>query len=678
MTATIQTAILPSSFRWGCEETLPGTGLWVEGFEVFMKFLFLANQILASFTLILAFSLLVFIVAYNRRSAIGRAFAILLGCMCFTYAGDVALFQVDSLAAAVPWLKFQWVGIAFIPAAYLHFSDALLRTTNAFSRLRRAAVVGGYVLGGVFLYMAVFTNLLVRDGFFLPGVTQFQAGPLFWLFTIYFYAVVIWGVFNTQRARDRCLTSATRRRMTYLMLSFAAPSFGVFPYMLVAHQASAIPPFILLTALLFVNVGIVLMIAFMAYNVSFFDAFTPDRVVKYVLVTYLLRGPLVAGLVVMVLLALPDQPVIWGVPRRAILNTLVVAIIVLAQIAATYLKPVVSRLVYHREREEVELLRYIDTRLLTTTDLQQALENVLTTICDLLRVRTGFIANTAARSGPRLEASVGEAEAIEAALTNFDAVIFKARRNGERESPFVSHGGFWYAPLRTEAGDVYLGLLGIEARSETPNLAPHEAETVRLLIQQAEFVLEDRLLQHNVFNALRGIAPEMERAQRLRSAVRYLDSPVDNLLTPVSPIHRPDFPKMVHEALTHYWGGPKLTNSPLLQLNVVQKAAETHDGDPVRALRAVLARAIEYTRPEGERRTTASEWLLYNILELKFIQGLKVRDIAARLARSEADLYRKQKIAIEAVARALSEMETRNHAETETVSPPPSSQPPGD
>ena len=54
---------------------------------------------------------------------------------------------------------------------------------------------------------------------------------------------------------------------------------------------------------------------------------------------------------------------------------------------------------------------------------------------------------------------------------------------------------------------------------------------------------------------------------------------------------------------------------------------------------------------------TASEWMLYNILELKFIQGLRVRDIARRLARSEADLYRKQKIAIDAVARALSEME---------------------
>ena len=55
---------------------------------------------------------------------------------------------------------------------------------------------------------------------------------------------------------------------------------------------------------------------------------------------------------------------------------------------------------------------------------------------------------------------------------------------------------------------------------------------------------------------------------------------------------------------------------------------------------------------------TTGEWILYNILELKFIQGQKVRDVARRLAMSESDLYRKQRVAIENVAKAVSEMET--------------------
>ncbi len=37
-------------------------------------------------------------------------------------------------------------------------------------------------------------------------------------------------------------------------------------------------------------------------------------------------------------------------------------------------------------------------------------------------------------------------------------------------------------------------------------------------------------------------------------------------------------------------------------------------------------------------------WILYNILEMKFLEGKKVREVAMRLAMSEADLYRKQRV----------------------------------
>jgi len=81
-----------------------------------------------------------------------------------------------------------------------------------------------------------------------------------------------------------------------------------------------------------------------------------------------------------------------------------------------------------------------------------------------------------------------------------------------------------------------------------------------------------------------------------------------------------------------------------------------HDGNPTNALRAILRQAIERLKPEGERRFTA-EWILYNILELKFMEGRKVREVALRLAMSEADLYRKQRVAIEAIANTIIEME---------------------
>jgi hypothetical protein len=94
-----------------------------------------------------------------------------------------------------------------------------------------------------------------------------------------------------------------------------------------------------------------------------------------------------------------------------------------------------------------------------------------------------------------------------------------------------------------------------------------------------------------------------------------------------------------------------------MRLEIVQNALVEHDGNATATLRSILARAIEMQKPEGARSLTTGEWILYNILEMKFVQGKKVRDVARRLAMSESDLYRKQRVAIENVARAIAAME---------------------
>ena len=72
-----------------------------------------------------------------------------------------------------------------------------------------------------------------------------------------------------------------------------------------------------------------------------------------------------------------------------------------------------------------------------------------------------------------------------------------------------------------------------------------------------------------------------------------------------------------------------------------------------------LRKAVDQVKTEGERRFS-TEWILYYILELKFIEGGRMREVASRLAMSESDLYRKQRVAVEAVARAIVEMETQS------------------
>ena len=158
-----------------------------------------------------------------------------------------------------------------------------------------------------------------------------------------------------------------------------------------------------------------------------------------------------------------------------------------------------------------------------------------------------------------------------------------------------------------------------------------------------------------VFDTLERLDPQEELIQRLRAAGRYDQKA---LLEDVDWLKQKELSTWVKGALTHYWGGPKLTESPLIKLELVKAALKSNDGNEVNALRSVLRTALEQLKPAGERKYTG-EWLLYNILDMKFMEGKKVREIAIKLAVSEADLYRKQKVAIEKIADILVQMEMR-------------------
>jgi len=616
----------------------------------------LVNQVLAATVVLTSFSLLIYIVTHNYRSEVAKAFCALLGFVLIVYAGDVILYEVDSREATVLWLKFQWIGIAFVPAAYFHFSDALLRSTNLRARWRSIAMLLSYAASTIFLGMVLFGELLVYDGVFLPHASHLAAGPFFWIFAVYFFVTVAWGAANIRRARQRCLTRASRRRMAYLGLAFVAPALGVFPYLVLTSIPSLLSSNLLQFLLLAGNVAVLLMIVLMAYSVAYFGALTPDRVIKHSLIHYLLRGPFVGAVVIFTMLAVPKVQQIFGMPRDTILIFAVVGIIVLLQLAINRTKPFIDRLIYRQDQEEIAWIQTLDRRLLTTADLRGFLENTVAALCDLLQVRTGFVAVLAGRQH-RLEAHCGDKPMVEQFLDDHDLTILAMSTPDREEGCYFAMGdGFWLVPLHSQSGDVRLGVLGIQARAPAPDLLPDEQEIAALLIGRAQEALEDRYLQENVFGTLRRILPNIERLHMWQDATRYAGSPPMQIIED-NPMYSPELQQWVRDALSHYWGGPKLTESPLLELRIVRDEMQEQGGSPAHALRSVLNRAIERLRPDGERRMTTAEWILYNILEMKFIRGLKVRDIAGRLAMSESDLYRKQRIAIAEVARSLAELE---------------------
>ncbi len=636
----------------------------VDPTELLTKGLILVNQVLSATVVLTSFSLLLYLLTHNFRSQVARSFCALLAFVLIVYAGDVVLYAVRTEDAAVRWLSFQWIGIAFMPAAYFHFSDALLRSTHLEARWRSIAVIFCYAASTLFLGMVIFGDTVVYDGVYSPNASHLSAGPLFWVFAAFFFIVLAFGAVNIRRARQRCLTRASRRRMTYLALAFLAPALGVFPYLVLTGFSSPLPPNGLQLVLLVGNVAVLLMLVVMAYSVAYFGALTPDRVIKHDLIHYLLRGPFVGAVVIFTILAVPSVQRILGLPRDTVLIFAAVGVIVMLQVAINQAKPFIDRVIYRQDLEEMVWIQTLDRRLLTTADLRAFLENTLAALCDLLQVRTGFVAIL---SGGQhfLESYCGDSAAVQRFLDGHDLTeLVMSLDNDQEDYHFARGNGFWLVPLHGQAGDVRLGVLGVAARSSEPDLSSDEQRIAALLIGRAQEALEDRYLQQNVFDTLRRILPDIERLQRWRDATRYAGSPPMEAIED-NPIYAPEFQRWVRDALSHYWGGPKLTESPLLRLRIVRDELEEQGGSPAHALRTVLNQAIERLRPEGERRMTTSEWILYNILELKFIRGLKVRDIAGRLAMSESDLYRKQRIAIAEVAKTLADLEQDGRLQTQ-------------
>lgn len=619
------------------------------------------NQILTAGIAITAFSLFLYSLTFNLRDRVARSFVIILLCV-------VVVFTTEALQSnTVPdWgiellLRLQWLGIVFLPAAYVHLSDAVLVTAGRPSRgRRRLAVRLMYAVSAGFLLLLAFGLLLgplVADG--KPGA-HFQRTIWTEVFTAYYIAAMIWAWVNFSRAYSRMLTRSGRRRMLYLMAGATAPALGSYPYLLYGSAVAAQFPLLfwgVATAISFLVGGLVVV---MAYAVAFFGVSWPDRVVKSRLFKWIMRGPITASLALGLMTIVRRLGLLVGEQYSAFVPLTMTATVLLFEHAITLFFPLWDRYLFlGRDRTELQIFQNMEERMVTQDDLNQFLEAVLASVRDHMQSPSAFVA---ALDGNDLSLIVmaGNRSMIDQEKLS-GALEMLGEGNGAQHHEFV-WGKYWVLPLhQRRLGDrdkdeipPLLGVLGV-AHNGSLLMEHDQRESLWLLADRAALALEDRLLQHRMFRLLEDLQPQADMIQRMRAAGRY-DSRVSLLNEALPP--ESDLANWVKEALTHYWGGPKLTNSPLMRLQVVQTMAGEYDGNAANALRALLRKAVNYVRPEGERRFT-TEWILYNILEMKFIEGRKVREVAGRLAMSEADLYRKQRVAVEAVAKAILDMESQ-------------------
>ncbi|MGC9522282.1 MAG: histidine kinase N-terminal 7TM domain-containing protein [Anaerolineae bacterium] len=616
-----------------------------------LYFLSRANDVLTAGVGATALALALYLLFYNRGSKVAQTFVGLLGCVIVVYLMDILLTNVAGPAYAEGLLRLQWIGIAFTPPLYLEFVRAIRYSVlrDHFPAWLRPVSLG---LSAVVMVLALSTDLVVRSRVVTVGALHLRPGPLFFPFALVFAIVALWGLRETLSARQRCYTRTARRHMAYLSIGFVAPAMGVFPYLLLTGWSPSLPSSVLQVFLIVGNVAVGAMLALMAYSVAFFGTLMPDRVIKHRLVRFLMRGPLTAILALIAFgLGRTLEPALGLGDYTLSLVVLAVAII-LAQLGVELLKPLIDLLLYRSGAVEVTQVQELSQRLLTTADLRQFLENVLAAICELMRSAGGFLAIL---EEGRLhweiwcDRPLSEDQIADIPLTE----VTQNRSN----DGFIHWNGHWIIPIRDKVGSDLLGFVGLRTPEVQLPLEREQTERLDQLLLQASAALADRRLQQVVFEAFTPLLPELRDIQMRGGMLRYDgDSVVGFPL-----VQSPELPQWVHDALAHYWGGPRLTENPLLELEVVRQASLDYDGNVVKGLRAVLTNAIERLRPDGERKLTAPEWLLYNILEMKFLRGQKVRQVAMRLAVSESDLYRKQRVAIENLAAILVDMEKEAH-----------------
>lgn len=615
------------------------------------------NQILTAGIAITAFSLFLYSLSFNLRDRVARSFAIILLCVVVVFTAEALQDNTVSVETLDLLMRLQWVGLAFLPAAYLHLSDALLVTAGRPSRgRRRIAVRGIYAASAGFLVLLAVGYLLgpiVPDGKPAPYLQR-----TVWteVFTIFYVATLAWAGVNFARAYKLMLTRSGRRRMLYLMAGATAPALGSYPYLLFGYELAARHEFLFWSAAAVINLMVGALVVIMAYAVAFFGVSWPDRVIKSRLFKWIMRGPVAASATLAFMTVVRRGGELLGTPYSAFVPFTVVASVLLIEHAITFAAPLWERwLFYGRDRNELELLQNVEERLLTQGDLQQFLEAVLAAVRDHLQSPSAFVAALDDETLLPVVVAGNRAMIEQESLTEaLDKV------NGDIRHEF-HWGNYWVLPLyarrraemdRDELPPL-LGLLGVASSDGRIAMEHDQRESLWLLAERAALALEDRQLQQRVFRSLADIQPQVEMIQRMRAASRY-DSRAALIADPIP--QEADLANWVRDALTHYWGGPKFTNNPLTKLQVVRELAEKEDGNTSNALRALLRKAVDEVKPRGDRKFT-TEWILYNILEMKFIEGRKVRDVAARLAMSEADLYRKQRVAIDAVAKAIMEME---------------------
>ncbi len=611
------------------------------------------SEVLTAAVAMTAFSVLLFLLQFLRRKQkLAIAVVPLLVSVMMIYSADALETMAVDHDAKLIWQMIHWTGFVFLPSVSLIFSMILLELTGKdISRKMRFFCAGDITLS--FLFVVLLWKGLLFDGIRVIshiGTTMVHSDLTF-LFWIFFAVNLIGTIRALGIAYSRTRTQTSRRRMIYMAVGLMGIIVGSFPLLLFGSGLLISQfPILFWTLSVLGNAVVTAMVVLVGYSAANFSVPWSDRFTRLRLIEWMLRGPVSASLTLWIVTMINRSGSALGL-NIAGANTFatVVSIILLEYLVSIAMPRIERGSLIGLGQEDYTIFNEFSGMMVFKPELETYLEALTGALCDRFQARDGFFAvmDESGTFDPIIR--TGESSWQDLSVTLQGLPDFFAEHQDE---PYTDDTGVIFSLYNRDGGiDTFLGVIGFADIS--PDRLPDEYRDILSdAVQKAGSVLWQRRYLTAAYQVLRNKTSQAASDTFRRGSVLNQDDLLESSTTD----ELDQVSVWVKDALTHFWGGPKLSENPLLQWKIVRSTAEKMNENEVNALRAVLKNGLEIMKPEGERAYTG-EWTFYNLIDLKFFEKLKVKDAARRLSMSEPDFYRKQKAAVEELSKVIIRME---------------------
>ena len=618
--------------------------------DLFISGLRVLSEVLTAAVAMTAFSVLLFSLQFlKKRQRLAAAFFPLLICVTLIYSADALETVVEGRNFRLMWQMVHWTGFILLPAVSLRFAAVLLEMTGKEpGKYTLPVTVVNHLLALAFIVLLwsgkLFNGIRVISNI---GTTMVRNGQtvFFWLYFFINIAGIIWTLFH---AFSRTRTQASRRRMIYLVVGLLGIILGSFPLLLFGSGLLISQyPVVFWSLSVIGNAVVTVMVLLLGYAVATFSVSWSDRLTRLRMIEWILRGPVTASLTLGLVTLINRAEGVLGLKIDG-LNTLatVVSIILLEYLVSWAMPHIERSSLVGLGQEDYTIFREFQGMMVFKPELETYLEALVGALCDRFQARDGFFAvsDESGAFDPVILTGESSWKDLDEKLRGFPAYVAE---NGE--APLWDEIGVMVPVFnRDDDAQVFLGVMGLADISREV-LTDEDRQVIYDALDKARTVLWQRRYLTTAYQVLRSKSKPEESSFRSGSV---LDRGA--LLSDDDGSELAEVCVWVKDALTHYWGGPRLSENPLMDWRIVKEAA---DGENlVSGLRAVLKNAHAELRPSGDW-APGGEWTLYNLIEMRFFEKMKVRDAAQKLSMSDADFYRKQKVAVEALTKVIIRME---------------------